>query len=222
MKTVLTKLRKNLIAGMLVILPGVATVFVLWWVFARLINPFVNKVIRRVMLFLVPDRMEHVFGLEAAFLWNIIGVFVFVAFLVLLGTITRNIIGRKFIAAGEGILARIPIVSKIYGSAQQIGQAFLGEKRTGFTRVVLFEYPRRGLYSFGLVSGKTRGEIQDKIEGEKVLSVFVPTTPNPTSGFIILVPEKDTIPLEMTVADALSLLISGGAVVPRYNSQAES
>jgi uncharacterized membrane protein len=179
-----------------------------------------NKVIRPAMLLLVPDSVEKTFGLGTVFLWNIFGAFALIIFILFLGLIARNIVGRRLIALGERILARLPIISKIYTSAQQIGQAFLGERRTSFNRVVLFEYPRPGLYSFGLVSGEARGEIQGKT-GEKVLNVFVPTTPNPTSGLFILVPEKDAIPLDMTVAEALKLLISGGAVTPDYKLKAD-
>ncbi len=215
MEKILTELRRNFVAGMLVILPAAVTAFVLWWIFAKLISPVMNKVVRPAMLLLVPDSVEKTFGLGTVFLWNIFGAFALIVFILFLGLIARNIVGRRLIALGERILARLPIISKIYTSAQQIGQAFLGERRTSFNRVVLFEYPRPGLYSFGLVSGKARGEIQGKT-GEKVLNVFVPTTPNPTSGLFILVPEKDAIPLDMTVAEALKLLISGGAVTPDY------
>ena len=220
MRELSSELRRDFVAGLLVMLPGVATAFVLWWIFAKLINPLVNRIIRPAMLFFVPDNVERMLGLETVFLWNILGVFVLIIFIVFLGIITRNIIGKRFITVGEKLLARIPIVSKIYTGAQQIGEAFLGDKRTSFTRVILFEYPRHGIYTFGLVSGESRGEIQEKT-GEKVLNVFVPTTPNPTSGFLILVPEKDTIPLEMSVAEALKLLISGGAVVPGYRLKSD-
>lgn len=218
MKEILIELRKNFAAGILVVLPIVVTVFVLWWGFDKLVSPLINKVIRPAVLLLIPDRLEQALGLRAMFLWDVLGVIVVFIIILFVGIIARNIVGRKVIGLGEKILARIPFISKIYTSAQQIGQAFLGEKRTGFSKVVLFEYPRPGLYSFGLVSGETKGEAQEKT-GEKVLSVFVPTTPNPTSGLLILVPEKDTIPLEMSVAAALKLLISGGTVAPGYNNR---
>ena len=217
MNQILNELRRDFIAGILVVLPLLMTVFVLWWIFARLINPLVEKVVRPMVLFLVPYRVERALGLEARLGWDILGGIVLVVFILFLGLIARNIVGRRLIRVGERILARIPIVSKIYTGSQQIGQAFLGEKRTGFNRVILFEYPRHGLYTFGLVSGEARGEVQEKT-GEKVLNVFVPTTPNPTSGLLILVPEKDTIPVEMSVPEALKLLISGGAVTPERQS----
>ena len=215
MEKIVTEIRRNFVAGILVILPVVVTVFILRWTFIKFIGPIMNKVVRPAMLLLVPDSIEKALGLEKIFLWNILGVILLILIILVLGLITRNILGRRLIRLGERILARIPIISKIYTTAQQIGQAFLGEKRTSFTRVILFQYPRPGLYTFGLVSGEARGEIQTKT-GEKVLNVFVPTTPNPTSGLFLLVPEKDTIPLEMTVPDALRLLISGGVVTPDY------
>ena len=215
MERILTELRRSFVAGMLVILPALATVFILRWIFTRFISPLMDKV-RPAMLVLIPDSVKQALGLEKIFLWNVLGGMLLILIILFLGLITRNIVGRSLVLFGERILARIPIVSKIYTTAQQIGQAFLGEKRTSFTRVILFQYPRPGLYTFGLVSGQAKGEIQEKT-GEKVLNVFVPTTPNPTSGLFILVPEKDTIPLEMTVAEALRLSISGGAVAPDYS-----
>lgn len=214
MGRILTDLRRNFVAGILVMLPVVVTVVVLRWIFTRIIIKLMDRV-RPAVLRMIPDNVEEALGLESVFLRNILGVVVLILFILLLGLIARNILGRRLIRLGERILARIPIISKIYTTAQQIGQAFLGEKRTSFTRVILFQYPRPGLYTFGLVSGEARGEIQTKT-GEKVLNVFVPTTPNPTSGLFILVPEKDAIPIEMTVPDALRLLISGGVVTPDY------
>lgn len=213
MNQMFDELRRDFIAGILVVLPLLMTVFVLWWVFARFISPLVEKVVRPMVLFMVPYRVEQALGLEARLGWDILGGIVLVVFILFLGLIARNLVGRRLIRAGERILAGIPIVSKIYTGSQQIGQAFLGEKRTGFNRVILFEYPRPGLYTFGLVSGEARGEVQEKTVG-KVLNVFVPTTPNPTSGLLILVPENDTIPIDMSVPEALKLLISGGAVTP--------
>ena len=173
MERILTELRRSFVAGMLVILPALATVFILRWIFVRFISPLMDKV-RPAMLVLIPDSAKQALGLEKIFLWNVLGGMLLILIILFLGLITRNIVGRSLVLFGERILARIPIVSKIYTTAQQIGQAFLGEKRTSFTRVILFQYPRPGLYTFGLVSGQAKGEIQEKT-GEKVLNVFVPT-----------------------------------------------
>ena len=213
MNWIMTELRKNFFAGVLVILPTVVTVFVLYWIFNRLIGPLVQKVLRPLVLLLIPHNLEWLLEIGGGFLWNILSVVVFVVIIVLLGVVARNIIGKKLIGLGERILGKLPIISKIYTSAHQIANAFLGEKKSGFKEVVIFEYPRAGIYTIGFVSGEARGEVQEKTH-EKVINVFVPTTPNPTSGLLVLVPRKDTIPVDMTVADALKLLISGGTVTP--------
>lgn len=216
MNRLLLELRRNFVAGLLVVLPLLVTVFVLWrvfgWIFSNFVSPLMVRVVRPVVLWMVPYRLEQAFGSEAR-VWDILGGIIFVVFILFLGIVARNIMGRRLIGVGEKILGRIPIVGRIYTTVQQIGQAFLGEKRTGFNRVILFEYPRPGLYSFGLVSGEAKGEVQEKT-GERVINVFIPTTPNPTSGLLILVPEKDTIPVDMSVSETLRLLVSGGMVTP--------
>ncbi len=213
MNWIMTELRKNFFAGILVILPAVATIFILCWIFDRLISPLVQKALRPLVLLLIPHNLEWLLEIGRGFLWSILSVIMLVVIIVLLGVVARNIIGKKLIGLGERILGRLPIINKIYTSVHQIANAFLGEKTSCFKEVVIFEYPRAGIYTIGLVSGEARGEVQDKTH-EKVLNVFVPTTPNPTSGLLVLVPRKDTIPVDMTVADALKLLISGGMVAP--------
>ncbi len=214
MRKMIEKLRRNFIAGSLLILPSVVTIFVLWWLFTRLVSPLVNLFIKPLVLHFAPDIFEEVLGPGVSlFIWDFISFLILILFVVILGTIARNIIGGRLIKLAERFLSRIPIVSKIYTSAQQIGQAFLGEKKGGFRRVVLFEYPRKGIYSLGLVSGPTKGEIQKKTQ-EALISVFIPTTPNPTSGLMVMVPEKDVVALEMSVEEALKFLISGGKVTP--------
>lgn len=202
---ILVRVRNNFIAGLLVILPLVITVWILKAIFDTIIN-FVPNVI-----------VEAYFqALPWGYLWQLLAVVGILFIIFLIGTFARNVIGRRLIGLGEKILASIPLVNRIYRALQQIGQAFLGEKRTGFNRVILFQYPRSGLYTLGLVSGEGGQEIREKT-GEKMLTVFVPTTPNPTSGLLILAPEKDSIPLRMSVEEALKLLVSGGTIIPPYD-----
>jgi uncharacterized membrane protein len=199
------KIQTNFIAGLLVIFPIVVTVWIL--------NAVLN-----VMVGFVPQTIVNAYFQAAPlrYLWKGMAVVGILVITFLIGVFARNVIGRQLIGLGEKILTKIPLVNRIYQALQQIGQAFLGEKRTGFNRVVLFQYPRPGLYTLGLVSGEGGREIGEKT-GEKILTVFVPTTPNPTSGLLILVPEKDSIPLRMSVAEALKLLVSGGTVIPSYD-----
>ncbi|MCK4261554.1 DUF502 domain-containing protein [bacterium] len=204
---VIARLRNNFVAGLLVVLPIVVTILIL--------NIILNFIVRIVPQAVVANYFDTA---PWKYLWKGLAVIGILFVIFLIGVLARNIIGRRLIGLGEKILIKIPLVSRIYGALQQISQAFLGERRTGFNRVILFQYPRGGLYTLGLVSGEGGGEIKEKT-GEKMLSVFVPTTPNPTSGLLILVPEKDTIPLKMTVEEALKLLISGGTVVPYYQRE---
>lgn len=211
------RMRSNFVAGILLILPLVATVSLLWWVFVRIVNPLVDGLIRPLLLFAVPESFHEALGLKTLFVWDIIGIIFLFVFVVLIGVLARNFIVKKLISVYERLLSRIPIINKIYATLHQISKAFFGGERTGFKRVVLFEYPRRDSWSFGFVSGEVKGNLPG-LPGEKVLNIFVPTTPNPTSGYLLQIPEKDTLALEITVTEAFELIISAGAISPDLNS----
>ena len=147
-----------------------------------------------------------------------LGVAVIVTALILIGMFTTGYVGRFFVRLGEKILSKMPFISSVYNLLKQVFETFFSGKKQSFNQVVLLEYPRKGVWVLGFVSSKTDGEIGKKIEG-KVLNVFVPTTPNPTSGFLIFVPEKDVIKLKMSVEDGLKLVISCGIVAPESNAQ---
>lgn len=146
-----------------------------------------------------------------------LGIIFTVLTILLVGLLATNLLGKRLIEVGEGLLDRIPFLRSIYNSTKQFLETFLSKEHQGFRRVVLVEFPRKGLYSIGFVTGVTKGEVQDKTQ-ERVVNVFLPTTPNPTTGYYLLVPEKDTIPLEMTVEDAFKLIITGGMVSPEAGS----
>lgn len=142
-----------------------------------------------------------------------LGVAVIVTALVLIGMFTTGYVGRFFVRLGEKILSKMPFISSVYNLLKQVFETFFSGKKQSFNQVVLLEYPRKGIWVLGFVSAKTGGEIGKKIDG-KVLNVFVPTTPNPTSGFLIFVPESEVIKLKMSVEDGLKLVISCGIVTP--------
>jgi uncharacterized membrane protein len=129
------------------------------------------------------------------------------------GVIARNIIGRKIITSTERVMGRIPLANKIYGAISQIAKAILSDKREVFQKPVLVEYPRKNMYSIGFFTQDTQGPVQESLP-EDVISIFLPTTPNPTSGFLLFVPKSDVIGLDLSVEEALKLVISGGAIVP--------
>ncbi|MCK9229314.1 MAG: DUF502 domain-containing protein [Syntrophales bacterium] len=139
---------------------------------------------------------------------------VLIVLIFLVGLIVRSYVGKKVVAWGETLLDKIPVVRTIYIASKQLTHAIFSEDSTSFSRVVLIEYPRRGVYSIAFVSGITRGELQDKTRN-RMINVFVPTTPNPTSGFLLLVPEEDTITLDMPIDHAFALIVSGGIFTPQ-------
>lgn len=142
-----------------------------------------------------------------------LGVAVIITALILIGMFTTGYVGRIFVRLGEKILSKMPFISSVYILLKQVFETFFSGKKQSFNQVVLLEYPRKDVWVLGFVSAETGGEINRKIKG-KVLNVFVPTTPNPTSGFLIFVPEKDVIKLKMSVEDGLKLVISCGIVAP--------
>jgi uncharacterized membrane protein len=127
--------------------------------------------------------------------------------------LAANIFGRSLVNFSERMVDRIPVVKGIYMLFKQVSDTVFNRDRGAFRQVVLIEYPRKGIWSVAFVTGVTSGEVQ-KVTAKKLVNIFVPTTPNPTSGFYILVPEEDIIPLSMTVEEAFKLIISGGMVTP--------
>lgn len=142
-----------------------------------------------------------------------LGIVVLAALLLLVGMLATNIFGRKLVAAWEGLLKQVPVVKTIYQVLKAVVDTFSIHNREQFSRVVLVEFPRKGQYSIAFVTGVTKGEIQE-ITPERLINVYVPTTPNPTSGYFLFVPEPDIIPLTMSVEDGMKMIISGGMYTP--------
>ncbi len=188
-------LRRYFITGILVMAPVAVTLWVLTSVYLALENRFAG-------LFSSYERYIPGLGFVAG-LVIIIGV----------GWFASNYIGRGLIRWGEALVGRIPVVSRIYRAAQQVGNAILGQKRAFFQQVVLIEYPRRELYCLAFLTSEEAGEIQTK-SAPDVVAVFLPTTPNPTSGFLLYVPKRDLRLLDMSVEDAMKLIISAGTYMP--------
>jgi len=200
MKEWLKGLRKSFFAGLLVVVPVAASLLILLGLFTWITD------------FLLPESLrQHLLTP----LYRIAALVLFVAFTVLVGWITRLVIGKRMIVLGEEVIGRVPLLNKTYGFMKEISQTLLAGKQTIFQRVVLVQFPRPGIYSIGFVTSETRGEAQEKTR-ETVINVFVPTTPNPTSGFLVLVPREQLIELDMTVAEGMKMVISGGAVVPQH------
>ena len=142
-----------------------------------------------------------------------IGLVVLVLALILVGMFAAGFLGKFFLRLGEWIVYKVPLISSIYSVLKQIFETFFSTKTQAFSKVVMLEYPRKGIWILGFVSSELRGEVKEKF-AEEMLNVFIQTTPNPTSGFLIFVPKKDTIELDMKVEEGIKFVISGGLVEP--------
>jgi uncharacterized membrane protein len=198
------RMRVDLLAGLAIIFPLIATA----WIIRFLVTATNNAVLAPLSTVLEPYMKGS--SLFLAKILIFIGVFVFIW---LIGLSTRLLVLKRLIGFGESFLYRVPLINRIYRAVKQISTAFLGEGKSMFKRVVLVQFPRPGMYSIGFLTTDTK-EVVDKKTGEATLSIFLPTTPNPTSGYLIMVPKKDVTFLDMTVEDGMKFVISGGTVTP--------
>ncbi len=197
-------LKRYLIAGILVWVPLGVTFFI--------IKFLINLMDRTLLLLPAKYQPETLIGFTIPGLGVVLSVFV----VLVTGMIAANLFGRQLVAIWESLLNRIPLVRSIYTGVKQVIETLFSTAGDSFRNVLLIQYPREGIYTLAFQTGKTVGEVQDKT-GEEVVTVFVPTTPNPTSGFILIIPKKDTIKLDMAVDDGLKMVISLGVVVPEWD-----
>ncbi len=195
------KLRRILIAGLLVWLPLGITIFIIKILLDLLSQTYL----------LIPEglRPENLFGV------TIPGFEIIMAIIILFSTglVAANYLGKTLVETWEKFLDKIPLVRSIYSPLKKFAELVLSDQTQSFSKVLLIQYPRKGLYSLCFQTSKDVGEIQEK-SGEDVVCVFIPTTPNPTSGYIIMIPKDEVIELDMSVEDALKMIISLGVVVP--------
>ena len=147
------------------------------------------------------------------------GIAILITAVTVIGFLTANFLGRIFISWGERLVEQMPVVRTIYGALKQIFETVLSDKTQSFREVVLLEYPRRDMWTLGFVIGKTYGEVQERTNAE-MLNVYIPTTPNPTSGYLVFLACRELKTLDMTVEDAVKMNISGGIVMPPYVQKA--
>ncbi|MQQ07170.1 DUF502 domain-containing protein [Epibacterium sp. SM1979] len=199
-----SKLRSSFLTGIVVIAPVGLTIWLLWTAMGW---------IDGVVLPLVPDTFlpEQYIGINL----RGVGLIIFLLFTIVVGWIAKGILGRSLISFAEGLVDRMPVVRSIYSGIKQISETVFAQSERSFERACLIQYPRKGIWAIGFISTPAKGEVSEKAEtGGKLLSVFVPTTPNPTSGFLLYFPEEDVIELDMNVEDAAKLVISAGLVYP--------
>ena len=196
------RLRAYFLAGILITAP-ISITFYLAWQFIAFVDDRVKP--------LVPARYNPEtylpFGIPG------IGLIIVLIGLTLIGAMTAGIVGRMWLRLIERILARMPVIRGVYGAMKQIFETVLAHKSTAFRQVVLVEFPRRGMWALGFLTGVTEGEVQELTEDE-VINVFLPTTPNPTSGFLFFVPRRDVVVLSMSVEEGIKMVVSGGIVTP--------
>jgi uncharacterized membrane protein len=189
-------LRRYLLAGLVVVLPTVLTAYVLWFLFTKL-DGILGSFLR--------ERTG----------WSFPGIGLAAIFVILLvaGMMASNLIGKRLIRFVQKGLESIPLFNRVYVAVRQISETLLSERSNVFRQVALVEYPRRGIFSLCFVTSENSGEIASKL-ARKTVNVFLPTSPNPTSGFMLVVPAEDIIPLEMSVEDGMKMVISAGSYTP--------
>ena len=206
-RSVLGRLRTNFFTGLVVAAPLAITGYLTYWVVTSIdswILPFIPEKYNpeNYLPFSLPG-----FGLILALMG-----------ITIVGAFTTNLFGRSVISYWERLLNRMPVIRSVYNALKQIFETALSNKASSFSDACIIQYPRRGLYAMAFVSRQTEGEIPHRAKEGEMMSVFLPTTPNPTSGFLLFVPKKDVIILDMSVEEAAKLVISAGLVVPEFNS----
>lgn len=221
---ILARLRSNFLAGLIIVAPIGLTLWLIWTVVGWIdswVWPFVPEAFQPEAL--VNRILNRSPGNEVNVNVRGIGVFVFLMFTVMVGWVGKGLIGRSFLGIGERFVDRMPVVRSIYNAAKQLAETVFSQRDTSFDKACLVEYPRKGMWAIAFVSTNAKGEIDEKLStGEHVVTVFLPTTPNPTSGFLLFLPRSEIKILDMTVEDAAKLVISAGLVYPNQKQVAQA
>ncbi|MBJ79679.1 MAG: hypothetical protein CMH60_00010 [Myxococcales bacterium] len=207
--------KRTFITGLVIILPIAITLWVVKFIVIQTtsaLTPIIHKVISSFGLgALIDTATVKYLSMGLSLLFTLIIIY-------LIGLVGGTVIGKQLLAWFERILMQVPVVRSVYSAVRQFLDTFSSSGGSAFRQVVMVEYPRKGLWTLALLTADTKGEIATKLDQE-MISVFVPTTPNPTSGWLLLVPKADAIPLEMSVDEAFKLIISGGVLTPEYAPQ---
>jgi uncharacterized membrane protein len=220
-KSLFARWRASFFTGLLIVLPGVVTLAVVKWFFGT-VSSFTDA-----LLFFLPHFLDQkiifVNGQSGPMFWywSLLALVVGVVSVSVVGGMTRYYIGKRLIAWADNAMLRVPVLNKIYGTIKQVDEAFTSGKKSSFKTVVLVEYPREGIYSVGFITSEQADEVEAKTN-QKCVCVFIPTTPIPTGGFLIVVPEEEIIKLDMSVADGFKYIISLGAIAQELKSFSSS
>ena len=208
----LARLRTSFLTGIVVIAPVALTLWLIWSVigwFDGFVLPFVPDAYR-------PEQiLNTIFGYDLNLNIRGVGVVVFLVFATLVGWLAKGLIGRSFIKYAENVVNRMPVVRSFYSGIKQIAETVFAQQERSFEKACMIEYPRKGIWAIGFISTTAKGEIAERNSSKgPMVSVFVPTTPNPTSGFLLFFPKADIVELDMSIEDAAKLVISAGLVYP--------
>ncbi len=215
--TLFGRTRRNFFTGLAVVLPVIISIGVALWLFNQAVA--VSDILLYPFPFLPGIELSDIWkegkpGSDLYFSWKVVAILEAVVLTGLLGFLTRYYVGKKLVQLMDYILLNVPLLGKIYGTVKQVNQAFTSENKSNFQQVIMVEFPRKGLYSVGFVTA----EQVKTDEGESIISIFVPTTPNPTTGFLLVLPERKVVKLDMSVADGIKYIVSLGAVPPENAS----
>ena len=202
------RIRNNFLTGIVVVAPFGITIYLTWTII-----DYVDQQVLPQVLPLIPEPYQPQnllpFSLPG------LGLVVFILFLIFVGSFTKNFFGRELLKIGERWVERMPVVRSLYNALKQIAETIFTQSSKSFENACLVEYPRKGIWAIAFISTPTKGEVKQKaMDGGEMLSVFLPTTPNPTSGFLLFVPKEDVVILDMSIEDAAKLVISAGLVAP--------
>jgi uncharacterized membrane protein len=195
------------------VLPAIVSLVVIFWLFFT-----ISTVTDKILIF-VPKAITHEDGPGGPgtgvihWYWSMVALLLTFVLISIVGMLARNYLGQKLIESVDMSLLRVPLLNKIYGTTKQVNEAFTSGGKNSFKTVVMVEFPRAGMYSIGFLTGEADNEIRAKTD-EKLLCVFIPTTPNPTSGFLVLLPEDEVTKLDMSVAEGVKFIISLGSISP--------
>lgn len=211
-KSIFARWRTSFLAGLAVTLPAIVSVAAVMWLF-RTASNFTDTLLFFLKFFLdKKDIYENGTSGDLFWYWSVLAFALAVVLISIVGVLARYYIGKRMIEWLDAAMMQVPLFNKFYGAIKQVNEAFSGNKNS-FKTVVLVEFPREGMYSVGFITHDQHGEVQQKTL-EKVVAVFIPTTPNPTSGFLVLVPEAKVTRLDMSVADGIKYIVSLGSIAP--------
>ena len=211
-KRFISGFRNSFLTGVVVIAPVGLTVWLVWTVIGWVdgfVLPFVPS------QYQPEELLKAILGEDVRVNIRGLGVVFFLVFTTFIGWIAKGLLGRTFIRSAENLVNRMPVVRSVYSGVKQIAETVFAQADRSFEKACLIEYPRRGIWAIGFISTAAKGEVSKRAgSGQKMQSIFVPTTPNPTSGFLLFFPAEDVIELDMSVEDAAKLVISAGLVYP--------